>query len=185
MRIISASPRAVRSFIGLAALAFCTLLFVIIPACRIADTPSGEPYFKDNNPELFKVTGYCNCRKCCSWEYKWIWFGESVYSSGKMKGKPKKVGITASGKKAKHGTVATDPKVFPFGTILDIPGYGTATVEDIGGAIKGRHIDIWFPSHKEAKKWGVKKLKIKVLSKPQNSKQQKKKMEKKNEHSKK
>lgn len=168
MRIVSASPRAVRTSAALAALAFCILFFVVLPACRIPDTSNGEPYFKDTkDPEVFKVTGYCNCKQCCSWEYKWIWFGDPVYSAGKFKGKKKIIGKTASGKMAKHGTVAADPKIFPFGTILDIPGYGTGTVEDTGGSIKGRHIDIWFSSHEEAKKWGVKKLKVRVLSKPQ------------------
>ena len=31
-----------------------------------------------------------------------------------------------------------------------------------GGAIKGTHIDIWFPSHKEAATWGTRKVKVKV-----------------------
>ena len=64
---------------------------------------------------------------------------------------------------AKRGTVAADPRVFKVGTKLKIPGYGTGTVEDIGGAIKGRHIDLWFPSHEEAKRWGKRYLKIEVL----------------------
>jgi 3D (Asp-Asp-Asp) domain-containing protein len=175
--------------LALAALAFCTLLFVILPACRIQNSSSGEPYFKDEkSPDVYTVTGYCNCRKCCSWEYKWIWFGNPVYSSGKLKGKPKKVGRTASGTIAKHGTVAADPNILPFGTILDIPGYGRAIVEDTGGAIKGRHIDLWFSSHEKAKKWGVKKLKVRVLSKPNsktNLKTRKKKSDQKNELNKK
>ena len=87
-----------------------------------------------------------------------------VYKYGKLKGKPKKVGVTASGKKACHGTVAADPAVFPFGTKLEIPGYGIGVVEDIGGAIKGRHIDVWFSSHAAAKRWGVKRLRLRVLN---------------------
>jgi 3D (Asp-Asp-Asp) domain-containing protein len=72
--------------------------------------------------------------------------------------------VTASGKTARHGTVAADPAVFGFGTRLEIPGYGIGVVEDIGGAIKGRHIDIWFPSHAAAMRWGAKRLKVKVLN---------------------
>jgi 3D (Asp-Asp-Asp) domain-containing protein len=82
---------------------------------------------------------------------------------------------------AKRGTVAADPKVFPVGTVLDIPGYGTGRVEDTGGAIKGKHIDVWFPSHKEAKKWGVKKLKVRVVSKPSGKKIVKEESDEKNE----
>jgi len=112
------------------------------------------------DPSLILVTGYCNCGKCCGWRRNGFGFGEPVYNYGKMKGKPKKVGITASGTKAKRGTIAADPKVFPFGSHLFVPGYGAGTVEDIGGSIKGRHIDVWFPSHDEAKKWGARWLKV-------------------------
>jgi 3D (Asp-Asp-Asp) domain-containing protein len=80
-----------------------------------------------------------------------------------MKGKPKAVGRTARGTTAKTGTVAADPKVFPFGTRLEIPGYGTGVVEDVGGSIKGRHIDVWFPTHEEAVRWGRRELAVKRL----------------------
>jgi 3D (Asp-Asp-Asp) domain-containing protein len=86
--------------------------------------------------------------------------GEPVYNYGPNKGKPKKVGVTASGVVASAGTVAADPKVFPIGTKLLIPGRGVCRVEDVGGGIKGRHIDVWFPTHKEALKWGVRWLKV-------------------------
>ena len=79
-----------------------------------------------------------------------------------MKGKPKKVGVTASGTVAAKGTIAADPAVYPFGTKIEIPGYGSGVVQDVGGSIKGAHIDIWFPSHKEALAWGAHKLKVKV-----------------------
>jgi 3D (Asp-Asp-Asp) domain-containing protein len=112
------------------------------------------------DPSLVLVTGYCNCEKCCGWKKSWFGFGKPVYDYGPNKGKPKKVGVTASGIEASAGTVAADPKVFKFGTRLEIPGYGIGRVEDVGGAIKGRHIDLWFPSHKEALKWGRRWLKV-------------------------
>ena len=108
------------------------------------------------------VTGYCNCGKCCGWRKKWFFFGEPVYDYGKMKGAPKKVGVTASGAITARGTIAADPAVFPFGTRMGIPGYGSGTVQDIGGSIKGAHIDIWFPLHEEAIAWGARRLKVKV-----------------------
>ena len=89
--------------------------------------------------------------------------GNPVYNYGRMKGKIKKIGLTSTGKKAARGTVAADPKIFKMGTKLEIPGYGTGVVEDIGGAIKGRHIDLWFPTHEEAKRWGKRYLRIKVV----------------------
>ena len=113
--------------------------------------------------EKTEVTGYCNCGKCCGWERSLFGLGGPVYSYGPNKGKPKKVGVTASGTKAHYGTVAADPKLFKFGTVLDIPGYGRGVVEDIGRSIKGRHIDVWFPTHEAALKWGRKNLKVKVV----------------------
>ena len=40
------------------------------------------------------------------------------------------------------------------------------TVEDVGGKIKGRHIDVWFPSHAEALRWGARRLAVKVIDAP-------------------
>jgi len=135
-----------------------------IPACRRTRRPPPPPPAED--PRAVLVTGYCNCGQCCGWTRRWFGLGAPTYNYGKMKGKPKKVGITASGKRAKHGTIAADPRIFPFGTRLFVPGYGTGTVEDVGGAIKGRHIDAWFPSHEEARRWGTRKLIVEELTPP-------------------
>ena len=129
---------------------------------------SGEVPGKAKTEEIsgdeqeFLVTGYCNCGKCCGWRKKWFFFGQPIYNYGKMKGTPKKVGVTASGTVAAKGTIAADPAVYSFGTKMHIPGYGTGTVQDIGGSIKGAHIDIWFPSHGEAVVWGARRIKVKV-----------------------
>ena len=112
---------------------------------------------------LVLVTGYCNCEQCCGWKRSWFGFGRPVYTYGPMKGQPKEVGRTARGTVAKKGTVAADPNVFPFGTRLAIPGYGTGVVEDVGGSIKGRHVDVWFPTHEEARRWGRRELAVKPV----------------------
>jgi 3D (Asp-Asp-Asp) domain-containing protein len=46
-----------------------------------------------------------------------------------------------------------------------IPGYGWGEVQDIGTAIKGEHIDIFFPDIDDAKKWGKKYLDV-IIIKP-------------------
>ena len=90
--------------------------------------------------QIYKVTAYCACMKCCG----------------------KTNGITASGTKATQGrTVATDSH-FSFGTKLSINGT-TYVVEDRGGAIKGNRIDMYFDSHAEAIQWGVKYLPVQVV----------------------
>jgi 3D (Asp-Asp-Asp) domain-containing protein len=77
-----------------------------------------------------------------------------VVASGPNKGQPKKVGVTATGEKARPGTIAADTKRYPFGTVMYVPGYGYGRVMDRGSAIKGEHIDLYFKHHKDALEWG-------------------------------
>lgn len=91
------------------------------------------------NGEVYKITAYCPCAKCCG----------------------KTNGITASGTKATAGrTIAASGK-FAMGTRLNINGH-TYVVEDRGGAIKGNKIDIYVNSHAEALAWGVRYLPVSV-----------------------
>lgn len=83
----------------------------------------------------FKLTAYCPCSKCCG---KWA------------------NGITATGTTAKaNHTIAVDPRVIPYGSVVCIEGYGTYVAEDCGGAIKGNRIDIFYNTHSEALNSGV------------------------------
>ena len=63
-------------------------------------------------------------------------------------------GTTATGLPTGWGVVAVDPSVIPLGTRLSIPGYGEGVAADTGGAVRGAHIDLWFPSVAEALAWG-------------------------------
>lgn len=76
---------------------------------------------------------------------------------------------TYTGVKPRRGIVAVDPRVIPFHSLMYIEGYGYGQAEDIGGAIKGRHIDVFIPSLHEARKWGRKKVKVYILRKGKNS----------------
>ncbi len=109
-----------------------------------------------------ETTGYCKCQECCGWKRNLLL--QPVYASGPQKGEKKKIGVTASGKKAKPGsTIAADTSIYPFGTKMNIPGYGWGVVEDRGGAIKGGKIDLFFRTHKQALKWGRKTLRVEVV----------------------
>lgn len=145
-----------------------TVALCMVSSCRSKPKAPPAPPKSAVDKSLVLVTGYCNCETCCSWKRSWFGFGEPVYASGKMKGRPKKVGVTANGRVAKHGTIAADLRVWKYGTKLKVPGYGVGEVEDIGGAIQGRHIDVWFPTHEEARKWGRRYLKVLEL-KPETS----------------
>lgn len=143
--------------LGLLLPLMCSLLF-LCTSCNTIRPPRGV----SPTTELIEVTGYCDCGQCCGWERSWLRLGMPVYTYGPNKGKYKEVGITSTGSETRHGTAAVDPKRYPYGTIFYVPGYGYARGEDAGGAIKGAHIDLWFPSHQAALQWGRKKLKVTV-----------------------
>jgi len=58
--------------------------------------------------------------------------------------------------------VAVDPRLIPLGTRLYVPGYGPGLAADVGTAIKGRIIDLWFPSTAQARNWGRRTVTITV-----------------------
>lgn len=93
-------------------------------------------------PDLWKVTAYCECEICC---------GE--YADG----------ITASGYRVGYGGLFCAAKL-PFCTVLDIPGYGLTVVLDRGGAIGEKCVDVYFPTHEEALAWGVQYLEIRRIT---------------------
>jgi len=140
---------------------FCCSVFVLIlfTACdeinksnqtemgkspQIVIPPTVDEKYAGSTVERFRVTAYCPCEKCC----------------GKFAD-----GITANGKPVTYngGRFVAAPKQFPFGTQMDIPGYGLVEVIDRGGAIKGNRLDVFFPTHQEALNWGVKYLDVRVF----------------------
>ena len=71
-------------------------------------------------------------------------------------------GKTALGIPVRKGVVAVDPRLIPLGTRLHVPGYGRGIAADVGVAIKGRIIDLWFPTRAAARKWGRRTVRITV-----------------------
>ena len=97
--------------------------------------PHDEPQeTQETRTCVFTVTAYCPCEKCCG-----------AYANG----------YTATGAKATQGvTIAADPDVLPMGTEIELDGH-TYTVQDTGGAIAGNRLDLYFDSHEDALRWGV------------------------------
>ncbi|MEK5330510.1 MULTISPECIES: ubiquitin-like domain-containing protein [unclassified Lysinibacillus] len=60
--------------------------------------------------------------------------------------------------------IAVDPSVIKLGSKVWVEGYGTAIAGDTGGSIKGNKIDILVQSDAQARNWGRKKVRIKVLN---------------------
>lgn len=77
--------------------------------------------------------------------------------------------VTAMGTNLRPGVVAVDRKVIPLGTKLYIestdgwPDYGFAVAEDVGGAIKGNKIDLFYESSDTVYKFGRRNVKVYVL----------------------
>lgn len=100
---------------------------VVLPSDEPQETP-------ETRADVFTVTAYCPCEKCCG-----------AYANG----------YTATGEKAIQGvTIAADPDVLPMGTEIEMDGH-TYTVQDTGGAIAGNRLDLYFDSHEDALRWGV------------------------------
>lgn len=84
-----------------------------------------------------EVTHYDCCVQCCG----------------------KADGITASGRKATPGvTVAVDPNVIPLGSDVMVD-YGDGEIhyyraDDVGGSVKGNHIDLCVATHEGAQQLG-------------------------------
>jgi 3D (Asp-Asp-Asp) domain-containing protein len=66
-------------------------------------------------------------------------------------------GRTASGKPVSRGLIAADPSVLPLGTRVRVEAgsfSGEYVVGDTGGAVRGRRIDIWTQTSREALQFG-------------------------------
>ncbi len=76
-------------------------------------------------------------------------------------------GRTASGRPVAKGLIAADPRHLPLGSRvrLDAGTYsGEYLVADTGGMVRGKRIDIWTPSSREAMRFGRRTVKLTILS---------------------
>jgi 3D (Asp-Asp-Asp) domain-containing protein len=76
-------------------------------------------------------------------------------------------GATASGLYTKRHVVAADPDILPLGTIIRIRHAGRYSgeyvVADTGAKIEGRRLDIYIPSLAACKKFGVRRVSVRVI----------------------
>lgn len=72
-------------------------------------------------------------------------------------------GITSLGWRTRYGIAAVDPRVIPLRRLIFVEGYGFAWTGDVGGAIKGKKLDLCYNTTEEAFRWGRKKVKVYVL----------------------
>lgn len=75
-------------------------------------------------------------------------------------------GSTASGMRTREGIIAADPRIIPMGSVVHIRAgrySGTYLAVDTGGRIRGHLIDIFMRDLKEARNFGRRKIKLKIL----------------------
>ena len=89
----------------------------------------------------FFLTAYCPCTSCSG-----QWGTQTSTGTTTIEGR----------------TVAVDPTVIPYGTVLIINGH-EYIAEDCGGSVKGNHIDIYFESHDVAKEFGEQYAEVYIL----------------------
>ena len=76
-------------------------------------------------------------------------------------------GRTASGRFVAKGLIAADPRHLPLGSRvrLEAGAYsGEYLVADTGSLVRGKRIDIWTPTSREAMRFGRRTVKLTVLS---------------------
>ncbi|HOK10573.1 MAG TPA: 3D domain-containing protein [Candidatus Hydrogenedens sp.] len=145
---------------------FISILILLCMGCATTSNRFRPPAGGRSEVLTLETRGFCPCGKCCNWKRSWLRFGRPVVAHGPNRGKPKKVGMTASGVKAKKGTISADTSRFPFGTVMYIPGYGYGRVEDRGSSTQGDRIDLFFKKHKDAIRWGKQTKEVKVWYPP-------------------
>lgn len=83
----------------------------------------------------FSISHYCSCPICT---------------------KSPKGSRTATGHIPREGrTVAVDKKIIPLHSVIYVEGIGTLVAEDVGGAVKGNHLDIYIDDHQRALNLGT------------------------------
>jgi 3D (Asp-Asp-Asp) domain-containing protein len=110
-----------------------TISPTLTPSPEPTQVPTPTPTSKLKLLGSYRLTAYCPCYKC-----------SEGYGTN-----------TSTGVKATQGrTIAVDPRVIPYGSIVVINGH-EYVAEDCGGAIKGKRIDVYFNDHKTASDFGV------------------------------
>ncbi len=75
-------------------------------------------------------------------------------------------GVMRSGAYVRRGAIAADPRVLPLGSVVHLKAgtyTGLYTVQDTGSAIKGKRIDVWMGSSREARSFGRQNVRLTVL----------------------
>ncbi len=132
--------------------AICMMLGLLLVLYLISDAGRGARRLNPRDvpvpsrPVLLRfeanVSAYCPLACCCG-----------GYADGR----------TASGHIIQKGDkFVAAPVRFPYGTMINVPGYERVPVLDRGGAIKGNKLDVFFFDHDAALQWGRQSLSVTI-----------------------
>ena len=125
---------------------------LIIAAVIILATRFPGVHVRPSRSYLANVSAYCPCEKCCG---VWALIDDDVRTTAD--GTPIAVAL-------RDGCIAA-PRTIAYGTRIAVPGYRGGkpiAVHDRGGAIRGDKLDLLFPTHKEALRWGRRFVRVDV-----------------------
>ena len=132
------------------AAAFFAFGFIVGALAKEPETPKPVVTATEEPTKLtslgeYRLTAYCGCAECCG---QW---GEDR----PVDENDNQIVYTASQEIAQEGvTIAADTDILPFGTEVIINGH-PYIVQDRGGAIEGKTIDIYFDTHQAAREFGI------------------------------
>ncbi|MCL1821080.1 MAG: 3D domain-containing protein [Oscillospiraceae bacterium] len=115
------------------------------PHIETVSVPNGTP----TSLGEFRVTAYCECRKCNG-----KWTGHKLNTPTQGGSRYPIAGYT----------ISVDPNVIPLRSVVELEGLGARYAQDTGSAIKGNRIDLFLASHEEALEFGVKMLEVWIYS---------------------
>ncbi|MFW5856845.1 MAG: 3D domain-containing protein [Planctomycetota bacterium] len=152
-------PLSITGIEGIAAAPAPLPAAIARPATEAAEPAGATPLPRETTPPEASsqpatytatalVTGYCPCRRCCG-----------RFANGR----------TSIGTSAWKPGIAADPDVLPYGTVVEVPGYGAYKVDDTGIAMRrswryrGRlHLDLRFTYHWQARQWGAQYVRVRI-----------------------
>ena len=73
--------------------------------------------------------------------------------------------VTSTGVRPGTKYAAVDPRRIPYGTEIEVPGYGLVIAADTGGALRSSKdlaIDLYFDTYEAAMAWGVQYLDVEI-----------------------
>ena len=118
-------------------------------------------YYELWGKHLYLVTAYCGCPICINvreFRDQHIASGRRIYWGG-----------VAADSKTPFGSKIELVPLLPqdwLATAVLLNGKRDFTVEDRGGKIKGKHIDLFIPDslggHQAARRWGIRRIRIKT-----------------------